>query len=236
MAAQPPPAPIDTQAPPAANPQALPPAKAGRSCFGCGCGGCLIAIVLVVLLVVGGGYYLFVIQAQAAVPSPAALVVVTTPVDVDTNNSGGFHPARPGQEMLAGNSARTGDGGHATIQFPDGSYVRMAPKTVVTLTAAQLTLQAAWPYEGVAGIPQLLARHGATKRAVLAAGDFMFAHREGALNNSLMLRRFAANHGLGQIFALLFGRCATEQHFPTRDHDHRRANPAIAELIARLQC
>jgi hypothetical protein len=95
--------------------------------------------VLVVLLVVGGGYYLFVIQAQAAVPSPAALVVVTTPVDVDTNNSGGFHPARPGQEMLAGNSARTGDGGHATIQFPDGSYVRMAPNTVVTVTSAQLT-------------------------------------------------------------------------------------------------
>ena len=139
MAAQPPPVPIDTQAPPAVNPQAPPPAKAGRSCFGCGCGGCLIAIVLVVLLVVGGGYYLFVIQAQAAVPSPAALVVVTTPVDVDTNNSGGFHPARPGQEMLAGNSARTGDGGHATIQFPDGSYVRMAPNTVVTVTSAQLT-------------------------------------------------------------------------------------------------
>jgi hypothetical protein len=139
MAVQPPPAPIDAQAPPAVNPQAPPPAKAGRSCFGCGCGGCLIAIVLVVLLVVGGGYYLFIIQAQAAVPSPAALVIVTTPVDVDTNNSGGFHPARPGQEMLAGNSARTGDGGHATIQFPDGSYVRMAPNTVVTVTSAQLT-------------------------------------------------------------------------------------------------
>jgi hypothetical protein len=91
-----------------------------------------------VLLVFGGGYYLFVVQAQAAVPSPAALVVITTPVDVDTNNSGGFHPARPGQELNAGNSARTGEGGHATIQFPDGSYVRMAPSTTVTVTSAQL--------------------------------------------------------------------------------------------------
>src|SRR6266850_2658991 len=139
MAVQPPPAPINTQAPPAVNPQAPPPAKAGRSCFGCGCGGCLIAVVLVVLLVVGGGYFFFIAQAQAAVPSPAALVVITTPVDVDTNNSAGFHPARPGQELKAGNSARTGDGGHAAIQFPDGSYVRMAPNTVVTVTSAQLT-------------------------------------------------------------------------------------------------
>jgi hypothetical protein len=95
--------------------------------------------VLVVLLVFGGGYYFFIVQAQAAVPSPAALVVITTPVDVDTNNSGGFHPARPGQELTAGNSVRTGDGGHAAIQFPDGSYVRMAPSTVVTLTSAQLS-------------------------------------------------------------------------------------------------
>jgi hypothetical protein len=140
------PAPVGTPAPPPAAtpvpppaPAAPPPAKAGRSCFGCGCGGCLIAIVLVVLLVLGGGYYLFIVQAQAAVPSPAALVVITTPVDVDTNNSGGFHPARPGQELTAGNSARTGDGGHATIQFPDGSYVRMAPNTVVTVAEAQLS-------------------------------------------------------------------------------------------------
>src|SRR6267378_1618066 len=122
MAVQPPPAPINTQAAPGVNPQAPPPAKAGRSCFGCGCGGCLIAIVLVVLLVVGGGYFFFIAQAQAAVPSPAALVVITTPVDVDADNS-----------------ARTGEGGHAAIQFPDGSYVRMAPNTVVTVTSAQLT-------------------------------------------------------------------------------------------------
>ena len=132
MAVQPPPAPV-------INSQVPPPAKTGRSCLGCGCGGCLIAIVLVVLLVAGGGYWFFVAQAQAAVNSPAALLVITTPVDVDTNNSAGFHPGRPGQELSAGNTVRTGDGGHAAIQFPDGSYVRMAPATVVTVTAAQLT-------------------------------------------------------------------------------------------------
>src|ERR1700675_4416435 len=125
MAVQAPPAPVNTQLPP--------PVKPRRSCFGCGCGGCLLVIVLIVLLVAGGGYYFFVAQAQAAVPSPAALLVITTPVDVGTNNSG-FNPGRPGQELTAGNSVRTGDGGHASIQFPDGSYVRMAPATTVTLT------------------------------------------------------------------------------------------------------
>jgi FecR protein len=95
-------------------------------------------ILLIVLLVAGGGYYLFVVQAQAAVPAPAALIVIATPVDVDTDNVG-FHPGRPGQPLSAGNSVRTGAGGHAAIQFPDGSYVRLAPATVVTVTAAQLS-------------------------------------------------------------------------------------------------
>jgi hypothetical protein len=127
----PPPPPVTTQAAP-------PPVKTGRSCLGCGCGGCLLAIVLVVLLVAGGGYYFLVVQAQAAVPSPAALLIITTPVDVDTGGSG-FHPGRPGEKLEAGNSVRTGEGGHAAIQFPDGSYVRMAPSTIVTVTAAQLS-------------------------------------------------------------------------------------------------
>src|SRR4029077_1947473 len=134
MAIQAPPAPVQ----PPAQPQTPPPAKAGRSCFGCGCGDCLVAILLVVLLVVGGGYWFFVVQAQAAVDSPAALIIVTTPVAVDTN-SNGCPPGLPGQELKSGNTVRTGDGGHALIQFPDGSYVRMAPTTTVTVTAAQLS-------------------------------------------------------------------------------------------------
>jgi len=92
-----------------------------------------------VLLIFGGGYYFFVVQAHAAVPAPAALQVISTPVDVDTNSSAGFHTATPGQELTVGNSVRTGDQGHAAIQFPDGSYVRMPPNTTVTVTAAQLS-------------------------------------------------------------------------------------------------
>jgi hypothetical protein len=140
MAVQPPSGPVSTQLPPPQSGTPLPPpVKARRSCLGCGCGGCLLAVVLVVLLVFGGGYYLFIVQAQAAVPAPAALQVISTPVDVDTNNSAGFHTARPGEELTAGNSVRTGDQGHAAIQFPDGSYVRLSPDTTVTVTTAQLS-------------------------------------------------------------------------------------------------
>jgi hypothetical protein len=147
MAVQPPtgpastplPPPVGTPLPAQAGTALPPPVKPRRSCLGCGCGGCLLAIVLVVLLVVGGGYYFFIVQAQAAVPAPAALQVISTPVDVDTNNSAGFHTAKPGEELSAGNSVRTGDQGHAAIQFPDGSYVRMSPNTTVTVTAAQLS-------------------------------------------------------------------------------------------------
>src|SRR3977135_4215930 len=91
------PPPVGTATPPPAGTGLPPPVKPRRSCLGCGCGGCLLAIVLIVLLVLGGGYYFFILQAQAAVPAPAALQVISTPVDVDTNNGANFHTARAGQ-------------------------------------------------------------------------------------------------------------------------------------------
>ena len=127
MTVQPPPV-VPQQAQPGAPPR-------GGGCFGrgcgLGCGGCLLALVLVCLLVVGGGYYL-VVQAQAAVPAPASLVVVNQPVQVDGN------PGTPGESLNPGNTVDTGTGGHAGIQFPDGSLIRMSPGTSLTLTAAQL--------------------------------------------------------------------------------------------------
>jgi hypothetical protein len=103
----------------------------GRGC-GCGCGGCLLVVLLAVLLVGGSGYYFFVVQAQAAVAAPAALVVINQPVDVDGN------PGIAGEALNPNHTVHTGAGGHAAIQFPDGSYVRMSPDTRVTLTAAEL--------------------------------------------------------------------------------------------------
>jgi hypothetical protein len=128
MAIQPPPAPTVPQ-------QAVPPASPKKGgCFGrgCGCGSCLLVVLVAGLLILGSGYYFFVVQAQAAVAAPAALAVINQPVDVDGN------PGIPGEALNPGNTVHTGSGGHAAIQFPDGSYVRMSPDTSVTVTAVQL--------------------------------------------------------------------------------------------------
>jgi FecR protein len=89
-------------------------------------------VVLAGLLVFGSGYYFLVVQAQAAVSAPAALAVINQPVTVDGN------PGIPGEALNPGNTVHTGTGGHAAIQFPDGSFVRLSPDTSVTLTEVQL--------------------------------------------------------------------------------------------------
>ena len=89
-------------------------------------------MVVAGLLVFGGGYYFLVVQASAAVSAPAALSVINQPVTVDGN------PGIPGEALNPGNTVHTGAAGHAAIQFPDGSYVRMSPDTSVTLTEVQL--------------------------------------------------------------------------------------------------
>jgi hypothetical protein len=103
-----------------------------------GCLGCLGVVVLVIALLLGGGYFFFVAQASAGVNSPAALLVASTPVDVG-HNDGGYQPAVSGQSLNAGSSVRTGHTGHATVQFPDGSLMRVSPDTTITIQAAQLT-------------------------------------------------------------------------------------------------
>ena len=118
-------------------PMPPPATPRGRGCCGLGCGGCLIAILLVVALIGGGGYYFFVSQAQAGVPSPAALIVFNDKVQVGKNDSG-YSDATPGQSLSAGSSVSTDKTGRAAIQFPDGSLVRMSSNTRVTVTDAQL--------------------------------------------------------------------------------------------------
>ncbi|HYM66571.1 MAG TPA: FecR family protein [Patescibacteria group bacterium] len=128
MAIQPPPAPVVPQ-------QATPPTTPRRSgCFGrgCGCGGCLLTLLLIVVLAVGGSYWFFIVQASAAVSAPATLVVINQPVTVNGN------PSIPGQALNAGDTVQTGTTGHASIQFPDGSFLRLSPSTTVSVTAVQL--------------------------------------------------------------------------------------------------
>jgi len=130
MAIQPPPAAAVPQ-------QAVPPTTPKSSgCFGRGCGcsllGCAGVVVLAILLALGGGYWFLVVQASAAVTAPATLVVYNQPVTVD------HKAAAAGQALNAGNEVATQAKGHAAIQFPDGSYVRMSPDTTVQITTVQL--------------------------------------------------------------------------------------------------
>ncbi len=132
MAVAPPPAPA-TNPTTTARPQATQKKSGclGRGC-GFGCGGCLLVVLLIVLLIAGGGYWFFVVQASAAVTAPATLVVINQPITVDGN------PATAGESLNAGNTVATGAAAHGAIDFPDGSYMRLAPQTSVQVTSVQL--------------------------------------------------------------------------------------------------
>ncbi len=123
-----PPAPTSPPPPPATASAA--PKKGG--CFGRGCGGCLVVLLLIVLLIVGGGWWFFVVQASAAVTAPATLVVINQPITVDGN------PATAGESLNAGSTVATGTAAHGAIDFPDGSYMRLAPQTSVQVTNVKL--------------------------------------------------------------------------------------------------
>src|SRR5437899_2149922 len=112
MASQPPPTPA---------PQPVPPKKGGCLGRGCGfgCGRCLV----------GGP---FVVQASAAVTAPATLVVINQPITVDGK------PATAGESLNAGNTVATGATAHGAIDFPDGSFMRLAPQTSIQVTSVKL--------------------------------------------------------------------------------------------------
>jgi hypothetical protein len=129
MATQPPPASPVPMVPQQATPQKS--GCLGRGC-GFGCGGCLVALLLAVLLLVGGGYWFFVVQAAAPITAPATLVLINQPVTVNGN------PGTPGQSLVANDDVATEATGHAAIDFPDGSLIRMAPNTDVKISGILL--------------------------------------------------------------------------------------------------
>src|SRR5712692_4047260 len=104
-----------------------PPAKKS-GCAGCGVGclGCLGVFAVVVLLLVGGGWYFLVVQAQAGVPSPAALVVYNAPVEVGRNDSCS-RAAIPGEPLTAGAPCAPGAPGTRRSSFPTGRSYACRP-------------------------------------------------------------------------------------------------------------
>ena len=93
----------------------------------------LIAIAAVIVLVVGGIVWLN-ISASAAVEEAGALTVYVPAVSVAHGSSGQFAAATTGSLVQAGDSVKTDATGRASITLPDGSVMRLATATQVTLT------------------------------------------------------------------------------------------------------
>jgi len=113
---------------------APPPPKRRRG----GCLGCLIPLLLIVLVGVGLFYFL-VIQAAAAVSVPAQLLVLNP--NTTLTHSGNAQPAKSGALVNSGDVVRNDATGRSLIQFQDGSVVRLAPGTQVTLQSANFEQQ-----------------------------------------------------------------------------------------------
>ena len=107
-----------------------PPKKRRRG----GCLGCLIPLLLIVLVVVGGLYFL-VASASAAVSVPAQLIVVAPATTL--THAGNKAAAVSGALVHLADSVATDTNGRSLIQFQDGSIIRLAPATSVTLNAAE---------------------------------------------------------------------------------------------------
>jgi len=93
----------------------------------------LIAIAAVIVLVVGGIIWMNV-AAAAAVEEAAALTVFVPTASVAHGGSGQFTAASTGTLVQAGDSVKTDAIGRASITLPDGSMMRLATGTQVTLT------------------------------------------------------------------------------------------------------
>lgn len=136
--AAPPPATGTAPAPGYAPAAPVAPAKKKRGCFGCGCGGCLLAILLIVALVAAGIYFFAILPASAGSDTPATLSVFVANTQVSKSQNGGYSGGTTGQSLPPGTWVKTDQAGRAGINFPDGSVTRLAPSTTVGITQATL--------------------------------------------------------------------------------------------------
>ncbi|GAC1614193.1 MAG: hypothetical protein NVS9B1_23430 [Candidatus Dormibacteraceae bacterium] len=111
------------------SPAPPPPRKRRGGCFGC------LLPFLIIIAVLGGGFYFLVANAAASVSVPAQLLVVTPTTTL--THSGSAQPAKSGALVHEGDSIRNDDKGRSMVQFEDGSIIRLAPATQVTLASAQ---------------------------------------------------------------------------------------------------
>jgi len=99
-----------------------------------GCLGCFIPLLIIAGLI-GGGLFVLTSAANAAVPVPAQLVVVTAAASLV--HGGTATLAKSGTLVHEGDGVRTDAKGRAVIQFSDGSVTRVAPNSEITLDSTK---------------------------------------------------------------------------------------------------
>ena len=99
-----------------------------------GCLGCFIPLLVIVALI-GGGLFLLTSAANAAVPVPAQLLVVTPAASLVHDRAA--TAAKSGTLVHEGDGVRTDAKGRAVVQFSDGSVTRVAPNSEITLDSAK---------------------------------------------------------------------------------------------------
>jgi len=163
--AQPPPPPAQPSGP--ATPPA--PVKKRRGCFGCGCGGCLLAILLVIVLVAAAIFFFAILPASAGSDTPTTLSVFVPNTQVSSNQNGTYAGGTTGQVLNPGTWVKTDQAGRGAINFPDGSITRLAANTQVGITQATLDSHGALHH---ANLQQESGRTLSTVENLVGGGQF----------------------------------------------------------------
>jgi len=137
-ASAPAPAPGTAPAPGYAPAAPATPVKKKKGCLGCGCGGCLLSIVLILVLVAAAIYFFAILPASAGSDTPATLSVFVANTQVGKSQNGDYSGGTTGQSLAPGTWVKTDQAGRAGINFPDGSVTRLASSTTIGITQAAL--------------------------------------------------------------------------------------------------
>ncbi len=95
----------------------------------------LIIVLLVVLLLAGAAFFWLNSAAQAAVNAAGTLTVYQPAASVQ-HHGGSFFSGVSGAVIEPGDTIKTDPKGRAALQLPDGTIMRMAGETQITLTSA----------------------------------------------------------------------------------------------------
>src|ERR1700674_4846598 len=98
----------------------------------------LLIVLVVIVLIVGGALYWLNSAAQAATNAVATLTVFQPSVSV-ARNGGAFLNSSTGSIVQTGDAVKTDTKGRGAIQLPDGTLMRLATETQITLTSAHFS-------------------------------------------------------------------------------------------------